>query len=113
MEVGSGVKDFKAGDKVVSVLSHFVSNSLILKFCSTLCDLMLGDVCIIIVRNLQYDQSFLFLSIYKIYHRFVYLGSGPCRYQHKNILVSWTFHNALDSFSGLKENDTFSIANMW
>ena len=80
MEVGSGVKDFKAGDKVVSILSQFVSNSLILRFCSTLYDLMLGDICIIIVRNLQYGQSLLFLAIYEIYHRFVYLGSGPCRY---------------------------------
>lgn len=25
MEVGSGVKNFKAGDKVVSILSHLVS----------------------------------------------------------------------------------------
>ena len=36
VEVGSGVKDFKAGDKVVSILGTFVSNSLILRFCSTL-----------------------------------------------------------------------------
>lgn len=30
MEVGARVKEFKAGDKVVSLLSHVVSNSLIL-----------------------------------------------------------------------------------
>ena len=33
MEVGSEVKDFKVGDKVVSTLNTFVSNGLILSFC--------------------------------------------------------------------------------
>ena len=46
MEVGSEVKDFKVGDKVVSTLNTFVSNGLILSFGSTLYDHILGNICI-------------------------------------------------------------------
>lgn len=35
MGVGSSVKDFKVGDKVVSMLSHVVSNNLIFRVSST------------------------------------------------------------------------------
>ena len=46
MDVGSEVKDFKVGDKVVSMLSTTVSSGLILSFGSTMYAHMLGNICI-------------------------------------------------------------------